>query len=329
VAPVDRPLEGRRIAVTGGGGSIGRALIPRLLEAGAVQVVVIDRAEAALHQVHQQCAGDARVQKVLLDICDEAALETSLREHHVHDVIHAAAHKHVPLVEANPAEGVRNNVFGTKAALTAAEAGGVERFVFMSTDKAVAPVGVMGATKRLAEQLVRASSMRTCVLRCCNVLDSAGSVTETFRRRLIEGHPLELTHLDASRWFTTMGELCGMLVQVLSLAKDGAVFVPQVHSQLRIEALARSIEDDLGLDHSALTVTALRAGERIAEVALTSGTTRPTGVEGLLEAIESPATCVDLAVLESVCMGGTSEQVQKTVMAMAAGAVGSASGTPS
>jgi len=326
---VNRLCEGRCIAVTGGGGSIGRALIPSLLQAGAVQVVVIDRAEAALHQVHEKCAGDARVQMVLLDICDEASLETSLREHHVHDVIHAAAHKHVPLVEANPAEGVRNNVFGTRAALAAAEAAGIERFVFMSTDKAVAPVGVMGATKRLAEQLVRTSSMRTGILRCCNVLDSDGSVTGTFRRRLIEGRPLELTHLDASRWFTTMDDLCGMLVQVLALAEDGAVFVPQVHSQLRIEALARSIEDDLGLDHSALTVTALRAGERIAEVALTSGTTRPTGVESLLEAIESPATCVDLAILESVCMGGSSEQVQKTVMAMAAGAVGSETGTPS
>jgi FlaA1/EpsC-like NDP-sugar epimerase len=267
------------------------------------------------------------VQTVLLDICDEAAMETCLCAHHVDDVIHAAAHKHVPLVEANPAEGVRNNVFGTRAALAAAEAAGVERFVFMSTDKAVAPVGVMGATKRLAEQLVRAASMRTCILRCCNVLDSDGSVTETFRRRLIEGRPLELTHRDASRWFTTMDDLCRMLVQVLALAEDGAVFVLQVHSQRRIEALAHSIEDELGLDHSTLTITALRAGERIAEVALTAGTTQPTGVDGLLEAVEPAAPGVDLEVLELACIGGSSEQVRETVLAMAAGAVHSETGT--
>jgi dTDP-4-amino-4,6-dideoxygalactose transaminase/nucleoside-diphosphate-sugar epimerase len=329
VPTVDRPCEGRHIAVTGGGGSIGRALIPHLLESGVAQVVIIDRAEVALHRVHEQWSGDARVQIVLLDICDEAALEASLREHHVHDVIHAAAHKHVPLVEANPAEGVRNNVFGTKAALAAAESAGVERFVFMSTDKAVAPMGVMGATKRLAEQLVRASSMRTCILRCCNVLDSDGSVAETFRRSLIMGRPLELTHRDASRWFTTMDDLCRMLLQVLAMAEDGSVFVPQVHSQRRIEALAHSLEDELGLDHSTLIVTQLRAGERVAEVALTSGTTRKTDVEGLLEAVEPPAPCVDLAVLESACTGGSSEQVQKTVMAMVAGAVGSKTGTSS
>jgi FlaA1/EpsC-like NDP-sugar epimerase len=199
----------------------------------------------------------------------------------------------------------------------------------MSTDKAVAPMGVMGATKRLAEQLVRASSMRTCILRCCNVLDSDGSVAETFRRSLIMGRPLELTHRDASRWFTTMDDLCRMLLQVLAMAEDGSVFVPQVHSQRRIEALAHSLEDELGLDHSTLIVTQLRAGERVAEVALTSGTTRKTDVEGLLEAVEPPSPCVDLAVLESACTGGSSEQVQKTVMAMVAGAVGSKTGTSS
>jgi FlaA1/EpsC-like NDP-sugar epimerase len=271
--------------------------------------------------VQERWSGDGRVQVALLDVCDEDALETCLRDNEIQDAVHTAAHKHVPLVEASPAEGIRNNVFGTKSALGACALAGVERFVFLSTDKAVEPVGVMGATKRLAEELVLASSMQTAVLRCCNVLDSKGSVTETFRRRLIEGRPLELTHVQASRWFTSMDDICTWLVQMLALADDGSVFIPQVHEQVRIEDLARSIEQDLGLDPAVLKITGLRAGERITEYALTTGSTKPTAVDGLLRVQEPQLPKFDMQTLASVCSGAPPQQVREMVLKMGRGSI--------
>ena len=307
-----RLLEHRVVAVTGGAGSIGRSLVPFLLNAGAQRVVLVDRAETLLHAATQLFEQEGRVKCVLLDISDKQQLANVLRTHGVHDVVHAAAHKHVPLVEANPVEGLRNNALGTCSVLAAAEQAGVDRLLLMSTDKAVLPAGVMGASKQVAEQFVRGhvGLLRTAVLRCCNVLDSDGSVTEVFRNRLRRGAPLDIVHPQASRWFKPMEAVCCCLVRALAMAHDGQVFVPRVETQVCIMDLARQVAADLGMevDGIDINIMGLRPGERLVEHGMSLDTLAPTSYEDLLEALEAKPDPEAVRALrervEQVCAAG-------------------------
>jgi dTDP-4-amino-4,6-dideoxygalactose transaminase/nucleoside-diphosphate-sugar epimerase len=316
-------LQDRVVAVTGGAGSIGRHLVPFLLGAGARRVVLIDRAEASLHVAMQLFAREARVTCVLLDIADEGKLQNVLQTHGVQDLVHAAAHKHVPMVEANPVEGLQNNALGTGSVLAAAEEAGVQRLLLMSTDKALSPAGVMGASKRIAEQFVRShvGSLRTAVFRCCNVLDSDGSVTDVFRQRLLRGEPLEIVHPEASRWFKPMEDVCRNLVQALAMARDGRVFVPKVESPVCIVDLARTVAASLGLgpDDIDIHFTGLRPGERLVEHGMSLAGLVATPYDDVLEAIEDLPELAEVQavrdLVEQVCAAGDASAL-RTVLGL-------------
>ena len=310
-------LKDRHVAVTGGAGSIGSALIEQLLAAGAGTVVAIDRAEASLQVLQRRTQSDKRVHCVLLDVRSTAALTATLKAHGITDVVHTAAHKHVPIVEANPVEGVRNNVFGTKAVVDAAAAAKVSRLVFCSTDKAVDPVGVMGMTKRLGEALVLDGRVPAVVLRCCNVEESSGSVAEVFREHLLAGEALTITDPAAARWFTSMRNICDRLVQALQM-EPHAIVVPAVGNARSIKDLAAGIARARGMHVVPPAVTGLRPGERVIETALTTGVSRPTRFEGLLQVDEAAPRRPDLGCLERLCGQGDAGALRAALQEMTA-----------
>jgi FlaA1/EpsC-like NDP-sugar epimerase len=216
---------------------------------------------------------------------------------------HAAAYKHVPLVEDNPAEGIENNVFGTYVVAQAAKASGVARFVLVSTDKAVRPTNIMGATKRLAEMILQAMAQNSnkegdtifSMVRFGNVLDSSGSVVPLFRKQIQDGGPLTLTHLDVTRYFMTIPEAAQLVIQAGSMAQGGDVFVLDMGQPVKIADLARHMielsgfevrDDENPQGDIAIEVTGLRPGEKLYEELLIGSNPEPTDHSRIFRANE-------------------------------------------
>lgn len=290
-------LNGASVLVTGGGGSIGSELVRQILALGPRQVTVLDHHEEALWNIerelgdHASGAGGVHFQTVLADVRSLAAIEGVVREHQPDVVFHAAALKHVPIVELHPSEGVMTNVVGTLNTLRACERNGVPRFVLISTDKAVDPVNVMGATKRMAEHLVVAAAQRTgrpyVAVRFGNVLGSSGSVIPTFQRQLTEGRPLTITHPDVTRYFMTIGEAVSLILQAAASPQSGDIYVLDMGQPVRIVDLAHDLIRLAGMDAERVPIifTGLRAGERLHEsLFYDHETTEPTMYAGTLRA---------------------------------------------
>lgn len=272
--PVRELLADRVVLVTGAGGSIGSEIARQCVAAGASRVVLLDSSEFALYAIHTELvdrAGSDAVVPVLHDCTDVAGMEAVMRRHGVVVCFHAAAYKHVPLVEANPSGGLANNLGATRALLQAAEASGVQRFVLISSDKAVAPSSVMGASKRACELMVQAhrGTLRACAVRFGNVLGSSGSVVPRFLQQIHDGGPVTVTDERMTRYFMLIPEAVALVLQAGALSEPGAIAILDMGEPVRIDHIARQLIYQAGLvpdQDIAITYTGLRPGEKLHEV---------------------------------------------------------------
>ncbi|MGD0121942.1 MAG: nucleoside-diphosphate sugar epimerase/dehydratase [Candidatus Limnocylindrales bacterium] len=270
-------LNGASVLVTGGGGSIGSELVRQILAMGPRLLTVVENHEEALWSIERELADRVAANPgvtfdpILTDIRSQEAVDAAILRARPDVVFHAAALKHVPMVEQAPAEGAMTNVFGSQNVISACERLGVKRFVLISTDKAVEPVSAMGATKRLAELLTVASARRTgrpyVAVRFGNVLGSSGSVIPIFKRQLELGKPITITHADATRYFMTIPEAVSLILQAGATTDSGVIFVLDMGDPVKIVDLARDLIHLSGLSEASVPIvyTGLRAGERLHE----------------------------------------------------------------
>lgn len=305
-------LSAKSVCITGAGGSIGSELSRQVLRGGASKLVLVEHSEYALYKIENELTqirasetcGKAEIIPVLLSVLEKSALQTLLSEHEVHTLYHAAAYKHVPIVEGNPAEGIRNNAFGTKFAAEAALEAGVCRFVLVSTDKAVRPTNVMGASKRLAEMTLQLMAERALcdnrstiysMVRFGNVLGSSGSVVPLFKRQIQAGGPVTVTHPKINRYFMTISEAASLVIQAGAMATGGEVFVLDMGEPVRIVDLAERLIRLSGFEVKStenptgdieIVFTGLRPGEKLFEELLIDGDITGTGHPKILRAEE-------------------------------------------
>lgn len=280
-------IAGKTVMVTGAGGSIGSELCRQIMANGPATLLLVEMSEFGLYAIHhelsQRIAEDGetgiRIVPLLASVTDAERIRAIMDTWKPDTVYHAAAYKHVPLVEHNPAEGVRNNVFGTMTTALAAADAGVSDFVLISTDKAVRPTNVMGTSKRLAEMVLQAlaakgGGTRFAMVRFGNVLGSSGSVVPLFRRQIKEGGPITITHAEITRYFMTIPEAAQLVIQAGAMAQGGEVFVLDMGDPVRIIDLARnmielsglSIRDEANPDGDIeVSVVGLRPGEKLYE----------------------------------------------------------------
>ncbi len=273
--PVARALCGRTILVTGAGGSIGSELCRQIAVCEPARLVLLDRYENGLYylarELAERCPGLA-TQAVVADVRERSRIAEVLGDHRPAVVFHAAAHKHVPLMEENPAEAVRNNVTGTRNVAELAQALGVERCVLVSTDKAIRPASVMGCTKRVAELLLQAlqprGRTRFVTVRFGNVLGSEGSVVPLIRRQIARGGPVTVTHPDAVRYFMLIPEATHLVLHAGILGRGGEIFVLDMGEPVRVLDLAIDMIRLSGFrpyEDVDIRFTGLRPGEKLAE----------------------------------------------------------------
>jgi FlaA1/EpsC-like NDP-sugar epimerase len=255
-----RTTVGKALLVTGAGGSIGSELCRQIVRLRARKLVLFEMSEFALYAIHKELTAAAREQgasaieivPVIGTVTDRARLDEVFAVHAIDTVYHAAAYKHVPLVEANPIEAIRNNIIGTRTVVEAAHKARVMDFILISTDKAVRPTNVMGATKRAAEQVVQAYARlnghtRFSMVRFGNVLGSSGSVVPLFRQQIEAGGPITLTDLRITRYFMTIPEAASLVIQAAGMARGGEVFVLDMGKPVKIADLARTMVQLSGL----------------------------------------------------------------------------------
>lgn len=301
VAPVPSLLTanitGKVVMVTGAGGSIGSELCRQIILQSPQKLVLFESSEFALYEIDKELTTtlanqqlDVQLLPVLGTVLDQQRLQQIMQSYHVQTVYHAAAYKHVPLVEFNVIEGLRNNLFGTWHTAEAAIASKVETFVLISTDKAVRPTNVMGTTKRLAELALQAlatrqQSTRFCMVRFGNVLGSSGSVVPLFRKQIKKGGPITLTHEDITRYFMTIPEAAQLVIQAGAMGEGGDVFVLDMGEPVKIYDLARKMVHLTGLEiknkqnpHGdiEIKITGLRPGEKLYEELLIGDDEKPT-----------------------------------------------------
>ncbi|CAL8977879.1 GDP-L-fucose synthase [Propionicimonas sp. T2.31MG-18] len=265
-------LTGKVVLVTGAGGSIGAELAKQLARLGPASLVLLDRDESALHGVQLEIYGKGLLDTrdmVLCDIRDQEALDRTFFEHRPDVVFHAAALKHLPMLESYPSEGWKTNVLGTLNVLECAERYGVERVVNISTDKAANPISVLGKSKRLAEELTSAFAARTgrtyVSVRFGNVLGSRGSVLHTFFRQVEDGGPVTVVHPEITRYFMTIPEACQLTIQAGAIGEPGNVMVLDMGEPIRILDVAERIIRRSG-KQVPIVFTGLRPGEKLHEV---------------------------------------------------------------
>jgi FlaA1/EpsC-like NDP-sugar epimerase len=268
-------LARKRVLVTGAGGSIGQELCRQIAMANPASLVLLGHGENSLFLAQAQLAEQfpqLQVQAVIADVRNRHRLDDCFERFRPEVVFHAAAHKHVPLMEDNPEEAITNNAVGTYHVVEAAIAAGVERFVMISTDKAVAPNSMMGASKRLAELVVRDGARRSgrafAVVRFGNVLGSRGSVIPTFKRQIEMGGPITITHPDMRRFFMTIPEAVHLVLHAGGLSSGGELFVLDMGEPVPIVQLAEDLIRLSGLTplEIPITFTGIRPGEKLEEV---------------------------------------------------------------
>ena len=283
---VEKDFEDKVIMVTGGAGSIGSELVRQICKYNYRSLIVIDQAESALYDLQQELkqAGFFNFVPVVSDIRDKNKMRVLFEEYGPDRIFHAAAYKHVPLMEQNPYEAVKINVAGTKTIVDLAVEYNVEKFVFVSTDKAVNPTNVMGATKRIAEMYIscRQQEGKTNFIttRFGNVLGSNGSVIPLFRKQIEKGGPLTVTHKDITRYFMTIPEASQLVLEAGAMGKGGEIFIFDMGESVKIMDLAKNMIRLSGLRYPEeidIKITGLRPGEKLYEELLANGeNTLPT-----------------------------------------------------
>ncbi|KQP14326.1 nucleoside-diphosphate sugar epimerase/dehydratase [Pseudorhodoferax sp. Leaf267] len=360
-----RNLAGRTVLVTGAGGSIGSELCRQIVREQPQTLVLLDHSEFALYSIHEELRALCQMQgrqvalvPVLGSVVHYARLATLCRTWRPSTIYHAAAYKHVPLVEDNAAEGVMNNVLGTLNLARAAMASGAAHFVLVSTDKAVRPTNVMGASKRVAELILQAlaaspvvafdpladagavvldNATQFSMVRFGNVLGSSGSVVPLFRRQLAAGGPLTVTHAEVTRYFMTITEAAQLVLQAGAMARGGDVFVLEMGQPVRILDLALRMVDLSGLTvrdaahpdgEIAITITGLRPGEKLYEELLIGDNPEPTEHPRILRAREEhltwPALKAPLQALTDAARHGASARMLTLLQELVPGFAGSA-----
>ncbi|TJW11347.1 polysaccharide biosynthesis protein [Parvibacter caecicola] len=282
-------LNGKTVLVTGGGGSIGSELARQLLPAKPAKIVLFDIYENTVYELYHEISGKAREAGIQVvteigSITHMPALREVFERHRPHVIFHAAAHKHVPLMEFNPREAIENNVFGTQNVVDMADEFGCSHFILISTDKAVNPTNVMGATKRMCEMIIQKKAEESntvfAAVRFGNVLGSHGSVIPLFKRQLKEGGPLTVTHQDITRYFMTIPEASRLVITAGALAEGGEIFVLDMGEPVRIYDLAENLIRLSGLtvgEDIEIKVTGLRPGEKLyEELSMGDEPTKPT-----------------------------------------------------
>ncbi len=313
-----RNLSGKVVMVTGAGGSIGGELCRQIVVERPRQLLLLDHSEFNLYSIHQELEGlcvasalGVELLPLLVSVTNLQRIQDVCLQYRPDTVYHAAAYKHVPLVESNPSVGIENNVFGTLHMAQAAMAAQVKSFVLVSTDKAVRPTNVMGASKRMAELVLQALAARespngtTCfsMVRFGNVLGSSGSVVPLFRRQLAIGGPLTVTHPDVTRYFMTIPEAAQLVLQAGAMASGGEVFVLDMGEPVRIIDLAKRMVELSGMtlrDESTpdgdieITITGLRPGEKLYEELLIGDNPTATSHPRIMKAHEQCMQWEDL-----------------------------------
>ena len=335
-----RNITEKVVLVTGAGGSIGSELCRQILSVNPKTLVLIEQSEFALYEIQQELqekidGNTTLLVPVLASVRDGQRLNEIFSDWKPDTVYHAAAYKHVPLVEHNPIEGIRNNTLGTLTAARAAAAHQVSDFVLISTDKAVRPTNIMGASKRLAEMALQAlastsPATRFSMVRFGNVLGSSGSVVPKFRRQIRDGGPITLTHPDMTRYFMTIPEAAQLVIQAGAMAKGGDVFVLDMGDPVKIIDLATRMIELSGLcvrDEAnpegdiEIEITGLRSGEKLFEELLIGNNPRPTSHPRIMKAHEEFLAWPELqgklrqleALLEQRDVEGTKELLTELV----------------
>jgi len=312
---LSRCISGKHVLVTGAGGSIGSELCRQIVKLAPARLVLLEQSEVALYDIERELRGlieqsgrDTTLVPMLGSVVNRGHVQRLCRENRIDTLYHAAAYKHVPIVEANPAAGVRNNIIGTLAAAEGAEAAGVKHFILVSTDKAVRPTNVMGATKRFAEMVLQTMAARGSetvfsMVRFGNVLGSSGSVVPLFRDQIRKGGPVTVTHPDVVRYFMTIPEASQLVIQAGAMAKGGEVFVLDMGEPVRILDLAQTMIRLMGLsvrDESnpegdiEIVFSGLRPGEKLFEELLIGDASVRTEHEMIMQAHEETLSDSDV-----------------------------------
>jgi len=319
--------QGKRILITGAGGSIGSELATQLIECNLEQLVLLDKDENGLNDVYVRlCNGSvgAAVHPIVADIRFPDRLRGIFSRFRPEVVFHAAAHKHVPLMESNPCEAIFNNVVGTRNLVELAQAFRVARFVFISTDKAVKPVSIMGASKRVCEMIVQTQEgngqTRFACVRFGNVMGSRGSVIPLFQQQIARGGPVTVTHPDVQRFLMTILEAVRLVIQAGTLGTLGEIFILDMGDPVPILDLARDLVELSGLrpgQDIQIETTELRPGEKLSEELIDEATERltPTRFEKIRMVngcpFEPVAFFAKLAELERAAQGESSEDIYR------------------
>ena len=347
---LQKNITNKIVLVTGAGGSIGSELCRQIILEKPAKLVLFEQGEFNLYRLHQELLALAEklnlaipIVPVLGSVRDEERLRDIFSKEKPQTIYHAAAYKHVPLVEENPVEGILNNVFGTLAAAQVAVESGAENFTLISTDKAVRPTNVMGATKRLAEMVLQALANEVVVnqgnsktifsmVRFGNVLDSSGSVVPRFKQQIAEGGPVTLTHPEVTRYFMTIPEAAQLVIQASAMATGGDVFLLDMGEPVKIMELARRIIDLSGLTvcddvnpngDIEIEIIGLRPGEKLYEELLIADNPQATENERIMKAHEDylpwPVFCERLKVLKEYCAKNNQQQIEVVLKELVSG----------
>lgn len=327
---INSVVRGRTVLITGAGGSIGSELCRQICNFEPRRLILVERAENALFHIDRELRDRTRdlaieIIPVVADITDERRIDRVFAAMRPEVVFHAAAHKHVPMMELNVSEAARNNVFGTKMLADAADRFGVSEFVMISTDKAVNPTSVMGATKRMAEIYVQALSQRSrtrfVAVRFGNVLGSNGSVVPIFQEQIQRGGPVTVTHPEMRRYFMTIPEACQLVVQAAAIGQGGEIFVLDMGEPVRIVDLATDLIKLSGLrpgEDIEIAFSGIRPGEKLFEELATAdenadATRHPKIFVGRIKPHEWSQVAARLRDLENGTTRGDDEAVRKTL----------------
>lgn len=278
---IAKAIENKVVLVTGGGGSIGSELCRQIMKYNPKKLVIVDIYENNLYDIEQELKqnypDNNNIYAIVASVRDKNRLNEIFDEYRPYLVFHAAAHKHVPLMETSPLEAIKNNVFGTYNTVNCADAYGVNKFILISTDKAVNPTNVMGATKRLCEMIIQAKSKTSntqyAAVRFGNVLGSNGSVIPLFKKQIAKGGPITVTHKEITRFFMTIPEAVSLVLQSMTYAKDGEIFVLDMGEPVKIYDMAVNLIKLSGYEPNVdmeIKVTGLRPGEKLYEELLMS-----------------------------------------------------------
>ena len=286
---IEKQLRGKKILVTGAGGSIGSEICRQVAKFKPKEIIILGHGENSIYQLNMELVGKYSqhftITPVIADVQDRKRIFEVMDKYKPDVVYHAAAHKHVPLMELNPREAVKNNILGTRNVAEAASHARVKAFVMVSTDKAVNPPNIMGATKRLCEMIVQDMATRSeytkfVAVRFGNVLGSRGSVIPLFKKQIAEGGPITVTHPDIVRYFMTIPEAAQLVIQAGALARGGEIFVLDMGQPVKIVDLAKNLIRLSGYDEGDIEIkfTGLRPGEKMYEELLNEGEVNPKQV---------------------------------------------------